>query len=301
MYNRKPYFPKSYHPPSSMKLNEYNSKRLFKKHGIPIPDGELAKTPQEAREIAGRIGKPVVIKAQVLVGGRGKAGGVKLAKSGDEAEIYAQQILGMTIKGLRVRTVLVDEAINLAHEVYLGIVLDRAAKTATMMASAAGGMDIEEVARTQPEKIKRVVIRPEAGLYPFQARSLAFALGLDKALVNDFAVIAIQLSEVFFRYDATLAEINPLVITGASSPQLDLIAADGKIIVDDNALFRQPECCDIFSRRYCHGQGNAGRAPEISGPGGVQRGCLLPFFLPRIFPDVEEPQYPSAMLKKRNT
>jgi succinyl-CoA synthetase beta subunit len=225
-----------------MKLNEYNSKRLFKKHGIPIPDGELAKTPQEAREIAGRIGKPVVIKAQVLVGGRGKAGGVKLAKSGDEAEMYAQQILGMTIKGLRVRTVLVDEAINLAHEVYLGIVLDRAAKTATMMASAAGGMDIEEVARTQPEKIKRVVIRPESGLYPYQARSLAFALGLDKAIVNDFAVIAIQLSEVFFRYDATLAEINPLVITGASSPQLDLIAADGKIIVDDNALFRQPEC-----------------------------------------------------------
>jgi succinyl-CoA synthetase beta subunit len=225
-----------------MKLNEFNSKRLFKKHGIPIPDGELARTPREAREIAARIGKPVVIKAQVLVGGRGKAGGVKLANTPDEAEMQARNILGMSIKGLTVHTVLVDEAIKLDREIYLGIVLDRAAKTATMMASASGGMDIEEIARTQPEKIRRVVIKPESGLHPFQARGLAFGLGLDKDLVIDFSVIAMQLSEVFFRYDATLAEINPLVITSANPSKTDLVAADGKIIVDDNALFRQPEC-----------------------------------------------------------
>ena len=224
-----------------MKLNEYNSKRLFKKHGIPIPNCELAKTPEEARDIAQRIGKPVVVKAQVLVGGRGKAGGVKLARTPAEAEQHAQNILGMNIKGLPVRSVLIDEAIQLQNEIYLGVVLDRAAKTATMMASAAGGMDIEQVAHETPEKIKRVQIDPALGMQAYQARELAYGIGIPKDLVTDFAVIANQLAQVFFRYDATLAEVNPLVITGTNSAAQTLIAADGKVIIDDNALFRQPE------------------------------------------------------------
>lgn len=218
-----------------MKLNEYQSKTLFKQYGIPIPQGELARDPEEARAIAKRAGKPVVIKAQVLAGGRGKAGGIKVARTPEEAEELAGRILGMTIKDLPVRSVLVDEAINIGQEIYLGIVLDRAIKTATMMASAAGGMDIEEVARTAPEKIRRVKIDAELGLQSFQARQLAFEIGLNKALVRDFSDVAMKLWRVYAESDASLVEINPLVVTGDHH----LVAADGKVVLDDNALFRQ--------------------------------------------------------------
>ncbi len=219
---------------ADVKLHEYQSKAIFAKYGIPIPKGSVAENAEDARQIAAQIGKKVVIKAQVLVGGRGKAGGVKLASSPNEAEAVAEQILSMTIKGLPVRKVLVDEAINIAREIYLGIVVDRAARCATMMASSAGGVEIEEVARTTPEKIIRVSIDPAFGMQEFQARELAFEMGIDKALVRDFTAIATGLYRAFVDTDASLAEINPLVVTS----EKQLIAADGKIVLDDNALYR---------------------------------------------------------------
>lgn len=220
-----------------MKLHEYQSKAIFAKYGIPIPNGKVASNADEARQIAAQIGKRVVIKAQVLVGGRGKAGGIKLASTPDEAEQLADQILAMKIKGLPVRKVLVDEAINIAKEIYLGVVVDRASKCATMMGSSAGGVDIEEVARTTPEKIVRIQIDPAYGLMEYQARALAFAIGIDKSLARDFTTIATGLYRAFVATDASLAEINPLVVTDENK----LIAADGKIVLDDNALYRHPD------------------------------------------------------------
>jgi succinyl-CoA synthetase beta subunit len=220
-----------------VKLHEYQSKHLFAKYGIPIPKGEIATTPEDARRIARDLGKRVVIKSQVLVGGRGKAGGVKLAATPDEAEVVAGQILGMNIKGLTVRKVLVDEAADIAQEIYLGVVLDRLQRRAVMMASAAGGMDIEEVARTAPEKIIRVAIDPFLGLREYQTRQIAYGIGLKRELIKDFNTIAQGLYRCFADLDASLAEINPLIVTGGHTLQ----AVDGKILVDDNALFRHPD------------------------------------------------------------
>jgi succinyl-CoA synthetase beta subunit len=220
-----------------VKLHEYQSKQLFAKYGIPIPKGEIATTPEDARRIARDLGRRVVIKSQVLVGGRGKAGGVKLANSPDEAEFVAGQILGMNIKGLTVRKVLVDEAADIAQEIYLGIVLDRLQRRAVMMASAAGGMDIEEVARVTPEKIIRVAIDPFLGLREYQTRQIAYGIGLKREMIKDFNAIAQGLYRCFADLDASLAEVNPLVITGAGVLQ----ALDGKILVDDNALYRHPD------------------------------------------------------------
>ncbi len=219
-----------------MKLNEYQSKAIFQRHGIPIPRGQIVSNAEEARQVASQLGGKVVIKAQVLVGGRGKAGGVKVAANPNEAEQLADQILEMHIKGLPVRKVLVDEAIHIAREIYLGIVVDRATRRATLMASAAGGVEIEEVARTTPEKIVRVSIDPAFGLMDFQARDVGFQIGLDKSLVREFTAIATGLYHTFVEVDASLAEINPLVVTAENK----LIAADGKIVVDDNALYRHP-------------------------------------------------------------
>ncbi len=217
-----------------MKLHEYQSKQMFAKYGIPIPTGEVATRPADARRIASELGKRVVIKAQVLVGGRGKAGGVKLANNPDEAEKVASQILGMDIKGLTVHKVLVDEAADIKHEIYLAVTLDRVQRRVIMMASAAGGMDIEEVARTAPEKIIRVAIDPFLGLREYQTRQIAAAIGLDRSLVKDFNTIAQGLYQCFMDVDGSLAEINPLIVNGAGKLQ----AVDGKILTDDNALFR---------------------------------------------------------------
>ena len=220
-----------------MKLQEYQSKRLFAKSGVPIPDGDVATTPAEAREVAARLGGTVVVKSQVLVGGRGKAGGVKLAKSAAEAEHAAGQILGMDIKGLTVHKVLIDQAADIADEIYLGVVMDRAARRVALMASAAGGMDIEEVAATTPEKIITVRVDPAVGFQDYQARQLAFGIGLAKELVRPFTAIAHQLLDCFLSSDANLAEINPLVVTGDGK----LLAVDGKVVLDDSALFRHPD------------------------------------------------------------
>jgi succinyl-CoA synthetase beta subunit len=224
-----------------LKLHEYQSKRLFARYGVPIPRGDVATTPEEARRIAARLDQRVVIKSQVLVGGRGKAGGIRLASNPDEAEEVADQILGMNIKGLTVKKVLVDEAADIATEIYLGTVIDRAQRRPVMMASAEGGVEIEEVARVTPERIVRVAIDPFLGLQTYQGRELAFGIGLSKDLVRDFVKIAQGLYQAFVESDASLAEINPLVVTG----QGKLLAVDGKVLLDDNALFRHFELAEM--------------------------------------------------------
>lgn len=220
-----------------MKLHEHQSKEIFSRYGIPTPQGRVAFDAEEARKIAKQIGFPVVVKAQVLVGGRGKAGGVKLARTADEAEQYAENILGMEIKGLPVRKVLIDPAVSARSEIYLGIVVDRVSGAPVMMASSAGGVEIEEVARTAPDKIKRQTVDPLLGLQAFQARALGFDIGLDKKLVGEFVKIALGLFRVFVDTDASLVEINPLFITENNT----LIAADGKLVIDDSALDRHPD------------------------------------------------------------
>ena len=224
-----------------MKLHEYQSKQLFARNGIPIPKGKVAATADEAKQIAVELGGRVVIKSQVLVGGRGKAGGIRLAKSPHEAEELATQILRMEIKGLPVRKVLVDEAASIETEIYLGITNDRAARKPVMMASAAGGVDIEQVARETPEKIIKVHIDPLLGLRDYQARDLAASIDLPRDHWRAFGEIARGLWQAYQNNDATLAEINPLVITSDHR----LIALDGKMVVDDNALFRHPDLAEM--------------------------------------------------------
>jgi len=218
-----------------MKLHEYQSKAIFSKYGIPIPKGRVASSAIEARQIAEELGGRVVVKSQVLVGGRGKAGGIRLAKTPKEAEEIATLVLGMEIKGLPVRKVLVDEAANIEQEIYLGITNDRAARRPVIMASSAGGVEIEEVARMTPEKIIKVHIDPLLGLRDFQSRDIAAGIDLPRENWKEFAKISIGLWNAYAENDATLAEINPLVIT----KDKHLVAVDGKMIIDENALFRQ--------------------------------------------------------------
>src|SRR5512136_1525014 len=224
-----------------MKLHEYQSKLIFAKYGIPIPKGRVAATASEARAIAEELGGRVVIKSQVLVGGRGKAGGIRLANNPREAEDIATQILAMEIKGLPVRKVLVDEAASISKEIYLGITNDRGARRPVMMASSAGGVEIEEVARTTPEKIIKSHINPLLGLKDYQARNIAIGIDLPKQYWKVFNQIANGLWHAFQECDATLAEINPLVITDGGQ----LVALDGKMLIDDNALFRHPDLAEL--------------------------------------------------------
>ena len=224
-----------------MKLHEYQSKLIFSKYGIPIPKGRVAATAQEAKQIAEELGGRVVIKAQVLVGGRGKAGGIRLAKTPEEAETLATQILSMEIKGLPIQKVLVDEAANIEKEIYLGITNDRAARKPVMMASSAGGVEIETVARESPEKIIRSHIDPLLGWRDYQARDIAIGIDLPREHWKLFGQIAKSLWQAYQDTDATLAEINPLVITGENR----LLALDGKMVLDDNALFRHPDLAEM--------------------------------------------------------
>ncbi len=220
-----------------MKLHEYQSKRIFARYGLPVPQGNVATTPAEARQVAHLLGGPVVVKAQVLTGGRGKAGGIKLAKDAEETEEAARQIIGMFIKGLKVYKVLIEQATDIAQEMYMGIVVDRTHRKPIMIVSAQGGIEIEELAKNRPEMIFRLPIDPLRGLMDYQARNLAFELGLHGGLIRPFTAIARGLWRVFVENDATLAEINPLAITSEGQ----LIALDGKITLDDNALFRHLE------------------------------------------------------------
>lgn len=218
-----------------MNLHEYQARALLKAAGIPVPDGEVAATPDEAEAAAARLGSAVVVKAQVHAGGRGKAGGVKLAANAAEARQHAQQILGMRIKGLVVERVLVVPAAEIASESYLGVIVDRASRRPVVMVSPAGGVDIEEVAAKTPDKIFRVAIDPRFGLLPHQAMALAFELYDDLGQARQAATIMQQLYHAFLDAGGSLAEINPLITT----PEGKVLALDAKIVVDDNELARR--------------------------------------------------------------
>ena len=223
-----------------MNLHEYQSKQIFSKYGIPIPRGRVAANSSEAKQIAEELSGRVVVKSQVLVGGRGKAGGIRLAKSAEQAEELATLILGMEIKGLPVRKVLIDEAVGIDKEIYLGITNDRSTRQPIMMASGEGGVEIEEVALRSPEKIIKVQIDPLLGLREFQSRDIAISMDLPKEYWRPFIQIAEGLWRVYSENDATLVEINPLVIT----KDRRLLALDGKMSIDENGLFRHPEIAE---------------------------------------------------------
>jgi len=218
-------------------IHEYQAKEIFRKYGIPIPPGEVATTAEEAEKIARKFDTTVVVKAQVHAGGRGKAGGVKLAQTAQEAKAVAAQILKLSIKGLPVQKILVTPAAEIASEAYVGIIVDRASKRAVFMASAAGGIDIEEVAAKTPEKILRHPVDPRYGLQAFEAMQLAFFLYSDVKQVRAAAKILQQLYKAFAENGGSLAEINPLVTTPAG----DVVALDAKMVIDDNELDRRPD------------------------------------------------------------
>ena len=220
-----------------MNIHEYQAKELLAAQGIPVPMGEVATTPEQAEEIARRLGGAVVVKAQVHTGGRGKAGGVKLATTPEEARQKAEAILGMDIKGLTVEKVLIAPAEDIASEAYVGIILDRASKAPVWMVSAAGGVDIEEVAATDPEKIVKLPVDPRYGFLPHQAYLLASKLYQDPKQVRAAAKILQQLYTAFIEAGASLAEINPLITT----PSGEVKAIDAKFNIDDNELFRKPD------------------------------------------------------------
>ena len=224
-----------------MNIHEYQAAEILHRHGVPVNPGKVASTPKEAADIAAEFGTVVAVKAQVHTGGRGKAGGIKLAKSPDEAESAAGAILGMDIRGHTVNKVLVAKGASIAAEYYLGVILDRDNRQILIMASAEGGVDIEEVARNTPEKIVKLNADPCLGFHPYQARQLAFELGIAPDKVNGFAAIAQNLYKAYVAEDATLAEINPLILTGDGA----WMALDSKMSFDDNALFRHADHEDL--------------------------------------------------------
>ena len=226
-----------------MDLFEYQAKALFTQHGIPVPTGRVATTPEEARAIAAELGGRVVVKAQVKTGGRGKAGGVKVADGPDDAAAKAGAILGMDIKGHTVQRVLVEEASDIAKEYYFSILLDRTNRSYLAMCSASGGMDIEQVAAQTPELLARVPVSPLDGIDVTRARAIAEQGRLDAEALDDAAALITQLWDVFTKTDATLVEVNPLILTGDGR----VIALDGKVTLDGNAEFRQQQAFSEFA------------------------------------------------------
>ncbi len=220
-----------------MNVHEYQAKELFKQAGIPVPEGAIATDVPGAKALAQKYERPVMIKAQVHTGGRGKAGGVKYAETPEQAQILSQAILGMDIKGHVVKKVLVTVAEEIVTESYVGIVLDRETKRPVIMVSSSGGVDIEEVAAKTPQKITKLAVDPTVGLLEFQARNLAYQLYRDITQVRQATDIILKLYDLYWKYDASLIEINPLVTT----PLGDVVALDAKLNVDDNALYRQAE------------------------------------------------------------
>jgi succinyl-CoA synthetase beta subunit len=260
-----------------MKIHEYQAKAILARYGVPVPRGEVALNATEAGEIARRLGgNVVVVKAQIHAGGRGKGGGVKLAKSSDDAEALARSMIGMTLvthqtgpEGRVVSRVLIEEGLKMDRELYLSIVLDRASGKPVIMASAAGGMDIEEVAAHTPEKIVRAYIEPGVGVVAFQSRKIGFAIGLNGPQTNKLVKLIASLYDAFVQTDASMVEINPLVVTADG----DLLALDAKVNFDDNALYRHQDLRDLrdlgeedpleieaskFSLNYIHLDGNIG-------------------------------------------
>ncbi len=231
-----------------MKIHEFQAKAILARYGVPVPRGEVAHTPSDVADIARRLGGTVVVKAQIHAGGRGKGGGVKLAKSPDEAEQVAKQMFGMRLvthqtgpEGRVVKRILVEEGLQIARELYLGLVIDRAAERPAMMVSPAGGMEIEKVAAETPDLIYKEHVDPATGLIAFQARKLAFRLGLADGTVNKAVKVMSAIYSAFLGTDASLVEINPLILTGAG----DILALDAKMNFDDNALYRHPEIREL--------------------------------------------------------
>ena len=228
-----------------MKIHEYQAKSVLARFGVPVPRGEVTSTAQDAAAIAERLGSSVVVvKAQIHAGGRGKGGGVKLAKTPHEAERLARQMIGMTLvthqtgpEGRKVGRVLIEEGLQIDRELYLSMLIDRAAGRPVIIASAAGGMDIEEVAATHPEKILREHVDPATGVVPFQARRLAFAMGLEAGPAGKMVKVVEAIYKAFVETDASMVEINPLILTKGG----DLLALDAKVTFDDNALYRHPD------------------------------------------------------------
>ena len=228
-----------------MKIHEYQAKSVLARFGVPVPRGEVTFTAQDAAAIAERLGTSVVVvKAQIHAGGRGKGGGVKLAKTPHEAERLAKQMIGMTLvthqtgpEGRKVGRVLIEEGLQIDRELYLSMLIDRAAGRPVIIASAAGGMDIEEVAATHPEKILREHVDPATGVVPFQARKLAFAMGLEAGPAGRMVKVLEAVYKAFVETDASMIEINPLILTKGG----DLLALDAKVTFDDNALYRHPD------------------------------------------------------------
>ena len=260
-----------------MKIHEYQAKAILAKHGVAVPRGEVAVTPQDAVDIAKRLGGPVaVVKAQIHAGGRGKGGGVKVSKGLEAVEANAKAILGMQLvthqtgpAGQKVLRVLVEEGLAIARELYLGILVDRSTKKVVVMASAEGGMDIEEVAAKTPERIHKAFVEPSVGLQSFQAQQLAFAVGLTGDSVKKATKLMLALYQAFMSTDASLLEINPLIVTESG----DLLALDAKMTLDDNALYRHADFRDLrdlseedpleveaskFSLNYIRLEGNIG-------------------------------------------
>jgi succinyl-CoA synthetase beta subunit len=260
-----------------MKIHEYQAKAILARYGVPVPRGEVTFAAADAVDIAKRLGTGVVVvKAQIHAGGRGKGGGVKLARSPQDAEKLARAMIGMTLvthqtgpEGRVVGRVLIEEGLQMQRELYLSIVLDRAAGRPVIMASAAGGMDIEEVAEKTPEKIVRVHVSPGVGIVPFEARQLGFGIGLDAPQVNKFVKVVTALYEAYLATDASMVEVNPLVVTASG----DLLALDAKMNFDDNALYRHPDLKEMrdtaeedpleieaskFSLNYIRLEGNIG-------------------------------------------
>jgi succinyl-CoA synthetase beta subunit len=232
-----------------VKIHEYQAKSVLARFGVPVPRGEVAATPAEAVEIARRLGGDIaVVKAQIHAGGRGKGGGVKVAKSLADVEPIAKQIIGMNLithqtgpEGKKVGRVLVEEGLQIDRELYVSIVIDRAAACPVIIASAAGGMDIEEVAASEPDRILREYIEPGTGIVPFQARKLAFGMGLAGPAANKLVKVLESLYRAFVETDASMIEINPLIVTTSG----DLLALDAKVAFDDNALYRHPDLRDF--------------------------------------------------------
>jgi succinyl-CoA synthetase beta subunit len=228
-----------------LKIHEYQAKSVLARFGVPVPRGEVTSTAQDAAAIAERLGTSVVVvKAQIHAGGRGKGGGVKLAKTPHEAERLARQMIGMTLvthqtgpEGRKVGRVLIEEGLQIDRELYLSMLIDRAAGQPVIIASAAGGMDIEEVAATHPEKILREHVDPATGVVPFQARRLAFAMGLEAGPAGKMVKVVEAIYKAFVETDASMVEINPLILTKGG----DLLALDAKVTFDDNALYRHPD------------------------------------------------------------
>ena len=224
-----------------MDLLEYQGKQVFARHGVPVPSGRHAQTVDEAAAAADDIGYPCVIKAQVQIGGRGKAGGIKLAENRAQARDHAEAILGMDIRGLTVHELWVEAASQIASEYYASVVFDRSAKAPLVMLSTKGGMDIEEVAESDPDAIARLHVDPLLGFQEFHGRRLAFEAGVDADVVRPVGAMLSKLYELFVAEEATLVEVNPLIVT----PERDVKALDAKVTLDDNALFRHPDNAEL--------------------------------------------------------